>query len=514
MVLNQQQLPAPALLALLSFAKKSKFLWERDANVPHQMCSLIINSFQRFYSLIECDTDYNLSNYEVDLDQTSVLYNASLPLHIGNKVNQSMSSLYSYLIEDDHSSRSTQLCNACLRDFGAWIMLCQLRHQKSVVIQLLSMHPKEVNTHAARLSLLRSLFLKKCVNEVPADSLTILLQVQTFGNRRCARLLTAAVATYASAVPKAMPQLVDFLELPKTSSIFASYVIAELNFATKDDLNAIRCLFVLQRILVSSCTPEGIFALAKMAEKKAIPDDFTLQMVFAIEYIVYSDNSRVPSSRYYIADAIEHMNPTVAQDKLKRISHCLFDFAVHRPLARMLSKHILRLVNDYEEFMPRLRLLTEITAPLPILVNRFFFPAKLEDAPLLFMVLQQSQDSTIEKNLMRIFETNSDVKRWTDLCKRVVIIGFVQPAERKGNIRIVPAFPVLLCAIKIAEQLVQKIRDGFPNNMTCLDDVVSISFNSIRMNERAFDAHCFNTMAHIVRLFSNVRNKECAMLEL
>lgn len=51
------------------------------------------------------------------------------------------------------------------------------------------------------------------------------------------------------------------------------------------------------------------------------------------------------------------------------------------------------------------------------------------------------------------------------MCKRIVIMGYVPPAERTGDVRVVPTHTVLICALKIAVMLVSKIRENFATQL-------------------------------------------------
>ncbi|EAY20443.1 hypothetical protein TVAG_110550 [Trichomonas vaginalis G3] len=527
---NEQIISSPCLLAFLAYTKKSKYLWKDDQNLPTQICQILTSNFVRNFQMTDDEMDYGLDKYEYDLDQSNILYNCSLPLHMTNKIDQYADSIYSYLISPSKTFRRNQLCQEILHDFGAWPSLCNPKGRKQIIDQIYVIHPRDANSAHQKLSLLNSIFVKKVTDGIPKDCLNSLLGTNTFGVKRVIRLLAKTCAEYVSCFPNTLPVLVDFLEKPKTPSQFASLVIAELDFSQeKDDSLAIRSLLILHRLLFISPDSEGCFALYKLVKKHLIPDDFIGQTTSLIEQLIYSDCSRSPSVLYYLSNAlfelknenIEKSDENEKSDKISidsklisRISRCLLDYANNRNLAKLLALQIMRLLENVDDYMESLINVSKITSPLQTLINRFHFSAGIDDVPLLFMVLQQSSSKEMFNRIVKIFEKYPDVKRWTDLCKRIVIIGCVPPFERKGDIRIAPTIDVLLCAITIAEKLVHKIRETFPNNMTCVDDVVSIAFNSIRMNERLFDTICFNTMTNVIYNFSSVRNKECFLLEL
>lgn len=515
LITNESFLSSPAILSLLAFSKKCKYLWKDDQNVPTQMAQMIVSAFLRNYQMMDDEDDFGLSKFESELDQSSILYNCTLPLHISSHIDPASESIYSYLIAKSGSTRKVQLTQELLRDFGAWLTLCQPKGRKQVIDSIYIIHPRDANATAAKLNLLHSVFAKKVTAGVPKDCLQALLGTNTFGVRRCIRLLAATVAEYASAFQGSLGALIDFLDKPKTPHSFVCQVIAELSFTETTDVGYIvRCLLMLHRILYLNGTPEGAFALYKLIVSKLIPVDFASQTAALIEQLFYSDCSRSPTVIYYLANCLTSMQEKLDQISIYRCCRCLLDFPNHQSLAKSLSLQVMKLLDKTDDFIDFFVRISKISTPLVTLVNRFQFQATIDDAPLLFMVLQQSSSPDVASKVMSVFEKYPDVKRWTDLCKRIVIIGCVPPFERKGDIRIAPTVNVLLCAIQITEKLVGKIRESFPNNMTCVDDAVSIAFNSIRMNERQFDTHCFDTMTSVINNFSSVRNKECFLLEL
>jgi hypothetical protein len=184
----------------------------------------------------------------------------------------------------------------------------------------------------------------------------------------------------------------------------------------------------------------------------------------------------------------------------------LLDFDTNRSLALFLSLSLSKDPHDVQ--------LTDLTLPLPILILGLRNGVSLDDVPLLFSLLQQSNDPAVWAHILKAFSRNPDVRKWTDFCKRIVIIGCVPPAERRGDDRVVPTHMVLLSAIKISVLLVRTIRDTFPTQLSCVDDVVAIAFNAMQMKDKRIDYNCFSILSSVITLFSDIRNEEGALLDV
>jgi hypothetical protein len=140
------------------------------------------------------------------------------------------------------------------------------------------------------------------------------------------------------------------------------------------------------------------------------------------------------------------------------------------------------------------------------------FSESLDHVPLAFTVLQQTGNPKITEALLHLVRLKPDVTLWTDLCRRVVIQKCVPPAERTGDSRVMPTDAVLIAAMRISANLVRQIRAGFPLGLNCVDDLVSIAFNAIQMNDRNIDLHCFAILASVLKSFADVRNRDGSLL--
>lgn len=150
--------------------------------------------------------------------------------------------------------------------------------------------------------------------------------------------------------------------------------------------------------------------------------------------------------------------------------------------------------------------------PHMILAHMYKYTDTIEDVPGMFTLLQQTHLTIVSESLLRSVSKFPDLKFWTDMCKRVVLNKCVPPAERKNEIRVLPTRVVLIVAMKVVVKLVNKIRELFPLELNCVDDIVSIAFNSVQINDRKVDFHSFSILAAVLRAFIDVRNRDGALL--
>jgi hypothetical protein len=138
----------------------------------------------------------------------------------------------------------------------------------------------------------------------------------------------------------------------------------------------------------------------------------------------------------------------------------------------------------------------------------------LDDLPQMFTLLQQTNNQTLADTLVKMVIEHPNTVLWTDFCKRIVIHKCVPPTETVGDSRVIPTRLVLVTAMRISVQLVSSIRSNFPVGLNSLDDIVSIAFNAIQMNDRRIDADCFAILASVLRSFADVRNKDGSLLNI
>ncbi|KAK8897257.1 hypothetical protein M9Y10_015196 [Tritrichomonas musculus] len=324
------------------------------------------------------------------------------------------------------------------------------------------------------------------------------------------------------------------------NKFFSSLLIAFTCDYLHEEIQVQALLFLMQNIQARGDSVM-LFAFRRLLSSFRLMSDFSAQIGNFLEYLSYSNVLlSKPSLIKEFTRCVLSVSARLNHVQTIRIVQNLLHFPVNSNYAQLNGLLITSTLKmQTGNLSPLFDCQSEIDLtlqkPLPILMASFssrkvIIPT-LDDVPLLFMMLQQFtslnlrgvSDSIFSMNMnlneevindciLTVFHADCNVKKWTNFAKRIVIIGCVPPAERKGDIRILPTSSVLICAIKIAVLLVQQIRSNM--ELRCVDDIVSIAFTAIHMEDKRIDLHCYSILSSVIECFADVRNQEGSLLDV
>ena len=401
-----------------------------------------------------------------------------------------------------------------------WISKCSATVLNGIIPSLFEYAKLNLTEVISKLQILSVILQSKREIEIPSSFFNKMLILETVPNHLLEYELGKTIGAWIS-----FNKNIDFSKLNKNDKLLSIILL----FCSRNiDSNfLIQSFFILsQKIqkesqntfstnLKSNSIINNKFILFGLnniiSSLKSIPE-FSVHISNFLEELSFTDVIRDYSFLKGFSNCSLNTKEKLTQIQIQRIGFNLSHFSALNLYAKLNGLLITKTISN-----PNL----DIQSPLPLLTSLLSnINISINHAPLLFMMLQQSSsiskpnnnENQIESYILKLFEEYPDVKFWTDYSKRIVINGCVPPAEPIGDTRIAPTSNVLICAIKITVLLVAKIRSTM--DLNCVDDIVSIAFNAIHMNDRLIDFHCFSILASIIAHFSDVKNDDGSLLEL
>ncbi|OHT17492.1 hypothetical protein TRFO_02521 [Tritrichomonas foetus] len=477
-----------------AFYKLTRSYPECNEKIADGIVRSIVRLFPFTFSLSDLEEEY-MSINSVDIGKA--LYNFDTPIsHVAQINFSSLSDLFFGKLENDFY----------LNDLPFWVSKCSPAVLNEVIPPLFEYNKLGLTLVVAKLRLLRSILQSKRDIGLSKNFFEKMMKLETVPSQLLLFALSQTVAQWFISNPESVD-----MSLFTHNISFVSYVIGFSAKFLTDDMQIQSFLFLSQKVQHDE-DPSLLFALNMLLTSFRFISDFSVQISGFLETLSYSDLLRKPPILKEFSNCVNKLSHKINSDHLERISQNLLHFSTVSSYAK-LNGFLLSKSFSYKNdlFTNNSNDLT-LQTPLPILTAYFAGGSTLDDVPLLFMMLQQSGDAAISGYILKVFESDCNVKKWTDFSKRIVIIGCVPPAERKGDIRIAPTSTVLICAIKITVLLVAKIRSAM--ELSCVDDIVSIAFNAIHMDDRRIDFHCFSILSSVITCFSDVRNQEGSLLDV
>ena len=484
--------------------RTAQFLWENRPDIPVSMSKLSIQLVKQIFTAEIAET---IHPYDGSVDILGVLYDVDICHVAPKRIDSAVRTCFDYLLDCSPTcpaQKSVTLMKDVLNDFPTWVSLISDTATKaSIVTELFS----SLRTHPLQaLALVRSLLSRrKIARFLPGDGLPIFMSFES-KPLIVARYAAFCVGKWLKLFPSLFQGCLDYLERQERNQNFVAFVLGECARIVDDP---VRCLMKLHQMLQKqqmTTAFNGILAYLKYgkidASIRSITEDVLLSCCF-------SDKMRyIPALSLCVKclGYCDRIDSTVISNFL--------DFDTCRNYACYLGLSLLKKSSQSVDASDILNRIQTATTPPRLFIKSLQCTGVSEDLAWQFMLLQQTGCESVAQIILQFVDRKPDTKIWTDLCKRIVINNCVPPAERQGDVRIIPTRSVLIAAMEVTVKLVTKIKERFPLELNCVDDLVSIAFTAIDMHDRSIDYHCFAILAAVICTFSDVRNKEDSLLNI
>lgn len=553
---------SPTYLTFLRIAREANTICKQIKGIPDSIAKLCLSLTNKFNSSEIAD---QLHPFAGQIDQIFDLYNIKIPSPSTTILDSTSQTIYQVLldIQNNYSNRFN-LLKEIDNSFSTWVLLSDNNNKISVCSSLFQ-QTKNAENNLSKIVLIRSLLTRpKLSSFLPSNGLPFILSFEASNNRVLQRYAATTAARWLKIHPELIDACFEYLEKPTRSVTFTCNIFAELSKGIDDPS---RCIFIIVNIMKKQPLTSPLFAISSFLKhcSKQISKNINLSSLILsiLNKSAFSDYLRNPSAMLFYKNCFFHLKSVHPS-----VIFSLLNFPVFRNFAYLQGLELLKIVNqnEYFEFKAKLinfkpkvsidnssivnisnpQLHTNTTnetnaqnlsfeidvnddpllfdglllksvfhsnhLPHMILAQLYKYTDTIEDVPGMFMLLQQTHLTIVSESLLRSVDKFLDLKFWTDMCKRVVLNKCVPPAERKNEIRVLPTRVVLIIAMKVVVKLVNKIRELFPLELNCVDDIVSIAFNSVQINDRKVDFHSFSILAAVLHAFVDVRNRDGALL--
>ena len=522
---NSSVLSSPTLLALWNSIKICKTAWH--ISLPQSMMNAGPVILTRFYNPKENTKDYGMRESHDELDQAEMLYCTNLPQQYNTIVTNKLETIYTLLVADVRTSMRDELVKVVLRDYSSWAILAANPLKKSTVAQLFSPYEEQdLVFFQLRLTLLRAIATKPHIGTfIRPDGLKVLFSFQGH-DTKTTRLLGAAIAAYVNIDPSKYDDLLDIIENPKTSGSLAAAAISELKFTGEREIEAIRCLLALQRLIISDQHPLEFFALIHLIELDIVPLDFVQQTVTTVEEALYSDALIKPENVYYLAcciDAIsrvDHKHAKTAEqnnEKIKRsensqyakererMAYAILHLPFNQTLNTLLAVQLLP-----EELNYPIDFAFTIEKPRPLLEAHAKQLHSMQDIMMLLDILQQGPSPIAKRKLQERLFGYKVISFWLTLAKQILIKGWVPFAN--CNTKITPSVPVINVVVSILDMMAQMLSRMYPRNSDRLKDL--LVYTASVLENKDTDSHkcVYHLMTNFINMFKRIKHQQVNLI--
>jgi len=465
----------------------------------------IVNSMNRFFKLDDFDFD-ELTLPFSDANPQQVLYGIK-NLSKGLNVYQLISGI-------EGRTCSAGLCREIARQFPKWIKLCPQNEREKIVSSLFK--GPNPNLICGQLVLLKALLSKKAYTcFLPSDTLPQLLVINA-SDIRVKRLASLCVSRWIYCYPVLANGFIDHICETKKSLPYSFSVISE-NPMLFGLSNITKVLCFLEKEALNGLNSEISFLLYNISKIKEISNDDRLSIIKISKICVYQIPTYSSSIVYYISQTLINISAItkVYDNEIIAIGSALLDNVINSRISGYYSLELLSSLNYYTDSLKdqidRFRVLKD--SPY-LFISSLFSNFSIDSIPPMFCLLQQTNHKGINSSLIKAFNSVQDIKFWTDMCKRIVLNSCVPPSERSGDIRIAPTRNVILAAMNISSLLVNLIRENFPNDLGCIDDVIAIAFTALQFKDQKIDQLSYGVVSSVLEQFGNIKNGEEKFLSI
>ena len=154
----------------------------------------------------------------------------------------------------------------------------------------------------------------------------------TSTDARTTRLQGAAIASLILIKPEYYDELMDYIEEPTSNPPLIAAIISELKFPKEREVDGIRCLLALERLMVTDPHPIMFFAMLHLIEMNVLTGDFVGQTFEILEDVSFNDAVRNTETLYYLGQCIQNISGNA-----ERLRQHVSDTYLHQVFNKNLS---------------------------------------------------------------------------------------------------------------------------------------------------------------------------------
>ena len=519
---NSAVLSSPTLLSVWLSIRSCKPAWH--ISLPQSMMNAAPIILARFFDPKENNKDYGMRKACDEVDPAEELYGTKLPNQFYSFYTDKLETIYTLLVADVRTPMRDELVNVVLRDYPSWAILAANPLKKSTLAQLFSPYQEQdITLFQLRLTLLRSIAKKPHIAKfIRPDGLRVLFGFELH-DTRTTRMLGAAIAAYVNLDQTKFEDLLDFLENPKISGALVGAVVSELKFPPEREIEAIRCMLAIERLMISDQHPLEFFALIHLIELDCVPIDFVQQTVTILEQALYSDSMITLENVNYLSlciDAIskvdiKHVKRMEASEneqpragdysqyrrERERMAYAMLylpfnrSFCTYRALTLMPEEQ--RYPIDYKFSIQR---------PRPILEAHAKQLHSMQDIVIILDILQQGPSIIAKRKLQERLIGYKVISFWLTLAKQVLIKGWVPFAN--VNTKISPSVYVIEAVVSILDMMAQMLSRMYPKNSDRLGELLTISVSILENKDTNTHTCVYKLLTNFIDMFKHIKYQE------
>ncbi|OHT02214.1 hypothetical protein TRFO_30785 [Tritrichomonas foetus] len=495
---NYSNYSTPTHLAFFKIAKECQFAWKQIPNLASTISKISLILSNKY---ITSETIEIIHPFAGKIDQVYDLYGIRIPQVSNTLLDSESQTIYKLLIDDYSYSNRLSLLKEIENSFSIWVIISDNNNKKSIITSLFS--PSKDNNYS-KILLIRSILSRTKLSPfLPSNGLPFLLGFESINDRTIQRHASMCAAKWLKVHPELVEACLNYLEMPTRNPNFACFALGELSRSISDPN---RSISILYKIIETQQIQSPLYALSAFLKNCQISEDHRQKINNLLEKSAFAESMRNPSTILFYKSCFIHLksaNPVAV--------FSLLNFPVFRSYTTLQGYEMMKIMPLESSLVIKPVFSSDHTPPM-LIAQTFKYSESIEDVPQMLTLLQQTHLTSVSESLLKAVDTYTDMKYWTEMCKRVVINKCVPPAERKGDTRVNPTRVVLIVAMRVVVKLVNKMRELFPLQLNCIDDVVSIAFNAIQINDRKIDFHSFAILAAVLRAFIDVKNRDGALL--
>ena len=501
---NSGYLAAPTLLSLWLSIKNCKPAWH--ISLPQTMMNATPTILARFYDPKQNEIDYGMRKAMDDVDQSEILFGTGLPSQYITICTEKMETIYTLLVSDVRTPMRDELVKIVLRDYAAWAILSANPLKKSTLAQLYTPYQEQDNVlFQLRLTLIRAITTRPHIAQfIRPDAIRVLFGFNS-NDIRTTRILGAAIAAYVNLQEDKFDALLEFIESPKVNGPLIAAVISELRFPPSRNLEAVRCMLALERLMVSDPHPLVLFSLIHLIELNLIPDEFVDQTVSIIEQVLYNDCMCEAENSCYLSQCI---NLFVKSNN--KIRNAMAEAYFHMPFNKTLNMLLgLKLMTKPSKILQTYNFTIE--KPRPLLQTHIKFFDSIQEVPLILEIIQQGKNVEGEEKMKELFHDNKDLNFWLLLAKQIIIKGSVPFIG--NDTKISPSTNVIHATMTICNLILEELKMIFPEKKERIAEIIGFSIAVLNLRDFSIHECAFDILNNFIELFNSTSRADSSKLQ-
>lgn len=494
---NAGYLSSPTLLSMWLAIRTCKAAWH--ISLPQSIFIATPTILARFFNPAENSYDWGMRQCIDDIDPCELLYKTNLPSQFHSISSDKMETIYTLILSDVRTPMREELVKIVLRDYAPWSIFCSTTVLKSTCAALFSPErEKEKLLYQVRLMCINAITKKSFIGEfIRKDALKVLLSIPST-DIRTIRMQGAAIASLVNLLPENYDELLDYIEEPTSSTTLIAAIISELNITKEREVDGIRCLLALERLMVTDPHPLLFFAMLHLIDINIITSDFIGQTFEVLEDVAFNDAIRSQETAYYLSMCVQQISNN--DDKLRKF---VSDTYLHHVFNKNQSLLFGLQMKSPSDRTISIKYDFTIDKPRPILNAYFKYLESAKDIPIILGIIQQGYADGDAK-MRELFFRFKNVNFWVFVCRLVIIKGTVPFVGT--NMRVSPSIEVIHAMILIADLITQQIFINYPSNKDKIEELLSFPTAVLTLKDFSVHECAYKMLNTFVSLFSEVKD--------